>query len=174
MMESSPNPVALSRKILRLLVVANVIYAMLLLGMFNAMFIFRDVFIRALGVPSEHIQDSLVLAMRLIIVVGLVSAAVVYVILRRLIEIVDTVHAGDPFIMENAGRLRKIAWALLGIEVLHHVVGAIAASVSTDQLPIDIGWGLSPARWIAVLLLFVLAGVFEHGARMRAELEGTV
>jgi hypothetical protein len=30
------------------------------------------------------------------------------------------------------------------------------------------------APWLAVLLLFVLAGVFAHGARMRADLEGTV
>jgi hypothetical protein len=28
--------------------------------------------------------------------------------------------------------------------------------------------------WLSVLLLFVLAGVFAHGARMRADLEGTV
>jgi hypothetical protein len=29
-------------------------------------------------------------------------------------------------------------------------------------------------RWLGVLLLFVLARVFEQGARMRDELEGTV
>lgn len=173
-MESSPKPVALSRKILRLLVIADVIYAMVLLGMLNATIFLRDKFITALGVPAEQLNDSLVLGMRLIIVVGLVSAVIIYVILRRLIEIVDTVHAGNPFIMENAGRLRKIAWALLGIELLHHVAWAIGAGISTKEVPIDISWGISPTRWIAVLLLFVLAGVFEHGARMRADLEGTV
>ena len=30
------------------------------------------------------------------------------------------------------------------------------------------------APWLAVLLLFVLSGVFAQGARMRADLEGTV
>jgi hypothetical protein len=174
-MESSPNAVAaLSRKILRILVVTNIIYAMLLLGMFNATIFLRHIFVAALKVPSGPHQDSLVMGMRLVIIVGLAGAAVIYVILRRLIEIVDTVHAGDPFIMENATRLRKIAWALLAIELLHHVVGIIAASISTDAFPIDIGWEISPTRWIAVLLLFVLAGVFEQGARMRADLEGTV
>jgi hypothetical protein len=35
-------------------------------------------------------------------------------------------------------------------------------------------WTFSVTRWIAVLLLFVLARVFEQGARMREDLEGTV
>jgi hypothetical protein len=34
--------------------------------------------------------------------------------------------------------------------------------------------GFSIASWFAVLLLFVLSGVFAQGARMRADLEGTV
>jgi len=170
----SQKAVVLSRKVLRVLVGATVVYAMLLLGLFNATLFARDLVVTAFGVPPEPHRDPFLLGMRLIIVVGLVSAAIFYIILQRLIEIVDTVRAGDPFIVENAARLRKIAWALLGLELLHHVVGAIAAAMSTAALPIDIGWGLSPTRWIAVLLLFVLAGVFEHGARMRADLEGTV
>ena len=30
------------------------------------------------------------------------------------------------------------------------------------------------APWLAVLMLFVLSGVFAHGARLRTDLEGTV
>ena len=173
-MESSPKAVALSRKFLRLLVLATAVYAVLLVSLLIATLFAREVILTALGVPPEQQRDSFVLGARLIIVVGFAAAAIFYIILQRLLEIVDTVRAGDPFIVENAGRLRKIAWALLGMELLHHVVGAIAAAISTDAVPLDIGWGLSPTRWIAVLLLFVLAGVFEHGARMRADLEGTV
>lgn len=44
----------------------------------------------------------------------------------------------------------------------------------TVQVPIDIDWTFSFTPWIAVLLLFVLARVFAHGARMREDLEGTV
>jgi hypothetical protein len=36
------------------------------------------------------------------------------------------------------------------------------------------GSGFSFAPWLSVLLLFVLAGVFTQGARMRDDLEGTV
>ena len=34
--------------------------------------------------------------------------------------------------------------------------------------------GLTLAPWFDVLMLFVLSGVFAPGARMRADLEGTV
>ena len=43
-----------------------------------------------------------------------------------------------------------------------------------EALGIHIDWSFSFTPWVAVLLLFVLARVFEHGARMRADLEGTV
>jgi hypothetical protein len=46
--------------------------------------------------------------------------------------------------------------------------------VSTPSAPLDINWSFSLTRWIAVLLLFVLARVFEQGARMREELAGTI
>jgi hypothetical protein len=53
-------------------------------------------------------------------------------------------------------------------------VGAVAAAVSTVEVPIDLGWSFSVTRWLAVLLLFVLARVFEQGSRMREDLAGTV
>jgi hypothetical protein len=57
---------------------------------------------------------------------------------------------------------------------LHLAVGAVAASASSKSQPLDIDWSFSIAGWLAVLLLFVLARVFEHGTRMREDLEGTV
>ncbi len=173
-MESSPKALVLSRRALRLAVAATAIYAGLLVSLLIATLVARDFVFTALGVPPEQQRDSLVLGMRLIMVVGLAGAGILFFILQRLFEIVDSVRVGEPFIVENAGRLRKIAWALLVVELSNYVVGAISAAVSTETLPLDLGWGISPTRWIAVLMLFVLAGVFEHGARMRADLEGTV
>jgi hypothetical protein len=46
--------------------------------------------------------------------------------------------------------------------------------VSSGAAPLDLDWNFSLTPWLAVLLLFVLARVFDHGTRMRAELEGTV
>ena len=80
---------------------------------------------------------------------------------------------GDPFVAGNAARLKTMAWALLGLELLHLVVVAVAVGpLSNTQLHLD--WSFSVTRWLAVLLLFVLAQVFDDGARMRDDLKGTV
>jgi hypothetical protein len=87
-----------------------------------------------------------------------------------LLAIVDTVRSGDPFILENARRLTAIAWSVLALEVLRLIIAAIISTV-WEAGRID---GFSIASWFAVLMLFVLAGVFSQGARMRADLEGMV
>ena len=112
--------------------------------------------------------------MRLIMVIGIASVPLAYVILSRLRAIVDTVRDGDPFVAANARRLQTIAWAYLGLELLHIAVGVVAASSGSSAQPLDVHWRFSVTPWVAVLLLFVLARVFDHGARMRADLEGTV
>jgi FtsH-binding integral membrane protein len=85
-----------------------------------------------------------------------------------------TLRVGDPFIVENARRLQAIAWSVLAGEGLRLVVVAIAAAVTTPSHPVNLGVRFSFAPWLAVLMLFVLAGVFAHGARMREDLAGTV
>jgi hypothetical protein len=57
---------------------------------------------------------------------------------------------------------------------MHFAVGAVGSRVSSAAAPLHLSWGFSLTRFFAVLLLFVLARVFEEGARMREELEGTV
>ena len=129
---------------------------------------------RALTAGTPQANARLFLGMRLVAVIGLAGVPVVHFILTRLLAIVETVSAGNPFVMPNAARLQRIAWAVLGLELMHFAVGLIAASVSTAAAPLNIGWDFSLTRWLAVLLLFVLARVFEQGAQMREELEGTV
>ena len=53
-------------------------------------------------------------------------------------------------------------------------MGIVAARVSTTSQPLDIRLSFSVTRWLVVLLLFVLARVFDQGTRMREELEATV
>jgi hypothetical protein len=108
--------------------------------------------------------------LRAIAFLGFAGAAIVHTILRRLLAIVDTVRVGDPFILDNAARLNAIAWSVLALEGLRLAVAAIAAA-EWEPGRID---AFSFAPWLAVLLLFVLAGVFSHGARLRADLEGTI
>jgi hypothetical protein len=92
-----------------------------------------------------------------------------YIVLKRLLAIVETVCARDPFVAANA-----IAWALPGLPMVGLIIGAIADSISTPAHPVDVDAGFSIGGWLAVLLTFLLARVFAHGAAMREELEGTV
>jgi hypothetical protein len=63
---------------------------------------------------------------------------------------------------------------VLAGELLHVVIVLVAARLATAATPIDIRFNFSITRWLVVLLLFVLARVFDTGARMREDLEGTV
>jgi hypothetical protein len=111
--------------------------------------------------------------MRAIVVIGIVGTPIAYVVFSRLLRIVESVRTGEPFTMDNAGRLRTIACALLGLEPLHICVVAIASAVST-KVPLHINGNFDLTGWLAILLLFVLAQVFLEGTRMREDLEGTV
>jgi hypothetical protein len=128
----------------------------------------------ALGVPASPEADRLILGLHAIAVVGLAGIPLNYAVLKRLLAIVETVRAGDPFVAANASRLQAIAWVLLALQLLSLVVGAIAKSVSTPAHPLDIDAGFSISGWLAVLLTFLLARVFAEGTLMREDLEGTV
>ena len=173
---SSPNPdtLALSTTVLRILTKLNLLMGALILALLIASLVAGPFVMRALGVPAALSNPMLFIGMRLIMVIGICAVPIVHFILTRLLTIVETVSTGNPFVAANAARLQAIAWALLALELTHYAVGAVAASLSSAGLPLDISWGFSLTRWLAVLLLFVLARVFEEGARMREELEGTV
>jgi hypothetical protein len=170
----NPDALTLTRRLLRVLIRLNQLMGVGILALLVATLAAEGPVMGALGIPAPERTARLVLGMRAIMVLGIAAVPIAHLVLTRLLTIVHTVGDGDPFVMENAGRLQRIAWAVLGLELLHLCVVAVAAGVSTDQTPLDIGGGLSVTRWLAVLLLFVLARVFEQGARMREDLEGTV
>jgi Protein of unknown function (DUF2975) len=123
--------------------------------------------------PSPE-AERLVMGLRAIAVLFLVAIPLHYVVLKRLLAIVETVRAGDPFVAANASRLQAIAWVLLAVNLLSIVIGAIALTVSTPAHPLHLNAGFSISGWLAVLLTFLLARVFAEGALMREDLEGTV
>ncbi|AMY12029.1 hypothetical protein LuPra_05301 [Luteitalea pratensis] len=123
--------------------------------------------------PSPE-ADQVILGFRAIALIGLAAIPLHYAVLKRLLAIVETVRAGDPFVAANAGRLQAIAWVLLALQLLSIVIGAIARSMSTPAHPIHLDAGFSINGWLAVLLTFLLARVFAQGALMRDDLEGTV
>ena len=123
--------------------------------------------------PSPD-TDRLIMALRAVAVLGLVAIPINHTILKRLVAMVETVRAGDPFVAANAYRLRAIAWGMLGLQLLSVVIGAIGESVSTPAHPVNLDAGFSASGWLAVILTFLLARVFAEGTLMREDLEGTI
>lgn len=123
--------------------------------------------------PSPD-ADRLILGLRVVAVLGLIAIPMNHGILKRLLAIVETVRAGDPFVAANAQRLRAIAWTLLSLQLLSLTIGAIGKAVSSPAHPVRLEAGFSVSGWLAVLLTFLLARVFAEGSVMRDDLEGTV
>jgi hypothetical protein len=159
---------------LRILIVLNWILGALIFALLAISFQAEEWTWRALGVGAVAGRESVVAGMRAIMVIGTVGTPIAYVAFSRLLRIVASVRTGESFTMDNAGRLRTIAWALLGLELLHIGVVAIAAAVSTKEMPLRINGNFDLTGWLAILLLFVLAQVFLEGTRMREDLQGTV
>ena len=159
--------------VLRLLILLNWLYGLailvLLLVMPNERWIMS-----AFDLSPGPEADRLVMGLRAVAVLGLASIPLNYLVLKRLLGMVETVRMGDPFVAANAERLQSIAWVLVALQILSIVIGAIGKAISTAAHPVDLDAGFSINGWLAVLLTFVLARVFAHGALMREDLEGTV
>jgi hypothetical protein len=170
---SSSAALPLAHGLLRILIVLNWLTALgiivLLVFMPNRQWIMSSFKLS----PSPE-ADQIVMGMRAIAMLGLVTIPLNYVVLKRLLAIVETVRAGDPFVAVNADYLQTIAWALLALQLLSIVIGTIAKTVSTPEHPLRLSAGFSVTGWLAVLLTFLLARVFEEGALMREDLSGTV
>lgn len=170
MTRTDVQALAVARPFIQVLIVLNLVYALVIAGLLAFSFVMPGWPQRALGFDMVNAHPWVGQGLRAIVVIGLIGAAIVHVVLQRLLAIVETVRVGDPFIVENAERLNAIAWSVLALEGLRLIVAAIAAVV-WEPGRID---AFSFAPWLAVLLLFVLAGVFARGAQMRDDLAGTV
>jgi hypothetical protein len=159
---------------LRILIVLNWIYGACILTILTYSFINEPFLLRALRLASLSENPNIIMGIRAIAVLGLVSIPLNLAVLKRLIAMIQTVRAGDPFVATNAYRLQAIAWVLLAQQLLSMLVGAIGETISTAAHPLHLDAGFSVNGWLAVLLTFVLARVFAEGALMREDLEGTV
>jgi hypothetical protein len=170
---SSPAALPIAYVVLRILVVLNWLMGAAILALLAVM-PNQQWIMSAFKLSPSPEAEGVVMGMRAIAVLGLATIPLNYGILKRLLAIVETVRAGDPFVATNADRLRAIAWTLLALQLLSIVIGAIARMVSTPAYPVHLDAGFSINGWLAVLLTFVLARVFAEGTLMREDLEGTV
>jgi hypothetical protein len=159
--------------VLRILIVANWVMGAAILALLVVMPNERWIMAAFKLSPSPD-TETLILGLRAVAVLGLAGIPLNYAVLKKLLAIVLTVRAGDPFVAANARRLQVIAWALLALQLLSVVIGAIAKAVSSPAHPLHLDAGFSISGWLAVILTFLLARVFAEGAHMREDLEGTV
>jgi hypothetical protein len=159
--------------VLRLLIIFNWFIGAAILALLLVM-PNREWIMSALDLSPGAEAERIIWGLRGIAVVGLVTIPINYGILKRLLAMIDTVRAGDPFVAANAYRLNAIAWFLLALQLLGLVIAAIAWSISTKAHPVEIDGTLSINGWLAILLTFILARVFAEGTLMREDLEGTV
>lgn len=159
--------------VLRILIVVNWLVGAMILGLLVVLPNQQWIMSSFDMTPGPEL-DRVVLALRSIAGLGLGVILLSWVILKRLLAMVETVRAGDPFVPANASRLQTIARSLLGLQLISIVIGVIAKAVSTPEHPLKLDAGFSVDGWLAVLLTFLLARVFEEGTRMREDLDGMV
>ena len=170
---SSSAALPIAYVVLRILIVMNWLMAACILALLFAL-PNEQWIMSAFDLSPSPEAERLVMALRAVAVLGLAVIPLNYVVLKRLLAIVETVRAGDPFVAANASRLQTIAWSLLALQLLSIVIGSIGKAVSTPAHPVELDAGFSINGWLAVLLTFLLARVFAEGALMREDLDGTV
>jgi hypothetical protein len=163
-----------ARLVLWALIVGNWLCVACFAAFLIASLPFAGVLIDRFAFARPAADGATVLAiMRGILAIGILAGFAAHILFSRLLAMVRSALQGDPFIRENSRRLAVIAWALLAIQLLDLGYGALSLWVAR-LLPDMPGWTFSVGGWIAVLMVFVLARVFETGARMREDLAMTV
>ncbi|MFY8049217.1 MAG: DUF2975 domain-containing protein [Erythrobacter sp.] len=126
------------------------------------------------------IKDIPTLPLLGIMLIGLGIVACLFLFFGRLRAIIATVGEGDPFVPVNATRLSQMAWLMLGTKLL--VLPAIPLGLHLaaiaeqygEEADVSINGGFDLSGILLIIILFILARVFRHGAAMREDLEGTV
>ncbi|KUO50898.1 MAG: hypothetical protein APF82_08590 [Sphingomonadales bacterium BRH_c42] len=155
---------------------------MLLVGA-PALLFFEDRFLAELaekGVTGTEAALTGAVAMVMVGTAGLLALAVWFMLV--LLRIIASVGEGEPFTRENSERLSRMGWIALGGQLASIPVGALVLWIASElkdlaaahSLRIDADFGIDGEGILLVLILFILARVFRHGAAMREDLEGTV
>ena len=170
-------PLTVSRVLLLVLIPLNLLVGVLLLGFIGLTFVAADWVMDTIGLSGAD-PAVLLQGMRIVLALFVASVGLTHVLLWQLRSIVASVKVGEAFSVGNAKRTRTMAWALVGLELLKvALVFAVAATLRLAQANVEAGTRTdlgSFTPWLAILLLFVLAQVFEDGSHMRTDLEGTV
>lgn len=167
MTASRPDLLYVTRAIIRAARVFSMLMILLLAIILVALLI-RDAETLTVLASSTIPPGQRVFAARVGVAGGLVNCVLLLPLLTQLLRLVDSARQGDPFVPENGVRLRRIGWLLLAVNVVTNVTISIALTKGVMLPPVSF------VALLTVLMIFVLARIFETGSAMRAELKETV
>ena len=109
--------------------------------------------------------------------IGALGSALTVVLLlpalRVLRRVVESAIAGDPFVPDNGRRLRQLAGLILGVDIVTHGMALwVVRALRIEGTPLNLPFSFTGLLMVAMAL--VLAHIFEHGTRLRADVQGTV
>jgi len=91
-----------------------------------------------------------------------------------LLAILQSIKNGTPFEKENAARLRAIGLAVIEIELAKLAIGIIGSLFLVLSQETNFELLETPMPFIAAAIAYVLARVFEEGARLKEEQDYTI
>ena len=139
------------------------------------LFFMRDKVIAELSARAgKALPDELAYAITGVQLLIALTAVLGFFFLRHLRRIIDSVADGDPFIPENALRLRHMGWLAVVIQMIAIPAAALSGWISYTGHLRYVDLGISLGGILLALILFILARIFRKGAEMRDELEATV
>lgn len=112
------------------------------------------------------------LAFKAAMLFAIIATGAVWLVVRHLSAVLHSVRGGEAFLRGNSRHLRGIGFWLIVFMAAH-----VASKVVVQwQLPSARGvdWIAVLPGLVAILLMFVLASIFDEGAQMREELEATI
>jgi ABC-type multidrug transport system fused ATPase/permease subunit len=106
--------------------------------------------------------------------IAVIAMIMTFFMFSHLIKVVKTVGEGNAFTTENAERLRKIAYLSLSTLAAEFVFAAVNYFYNESTRDGVRWFDWDPSSIITILVLFVLARVFEEGVTLNDEAQFTV
>jgi len=115
---SSSTALPIAYVTLQILIVVNWLMAAGILALLIVSIANEPWFMSAFKLSASPEAERVLMGLRAIAALGFAAIPLHYAVLKRLLAIVETVRAGDPFVAANAHRLQAIAWVLLALNLL--------------------------------------------------------
>ena len=176
--KSNDLPLVLGRMISLLFQGACAVAGVIVLLVIPFVILMSQDMLSGIGIENDmaRIQQSPFSVVAILVLLAAMLSAL-FLFFGKLRALIWSAGEGDPFIPENARHLNAMAWLLLSVQVLALIVGAIRLYLANlvSNTPQSLDFAVDDLDGLLmVLVLFILARIFRHGAAMREDLDGTV